>query len=311
LISSFHQLRDKFLNNKKKGLVTLVAIIITTVILSWLLFSQWEVLIKHEWNLRPLYLLLGIFVYAMILFLTILIWSKIVESLGQKIPYYQHFYSFCISALGKRLPGTLWYIAIRAQIYQGEFPAKIVTVASGIEMGVIIIAGIIVCSLFSIPIILDYQWSIAGIFFLLLIAVIALHPRFIRWVLHKVKVEQREIKYKQLVFWVSGYIIVWIFVGILLFTISNFFAATPIRHLNYFIGSTALTGVLSRLLLFSPSMFGFSEVSLSILLSTIMPSSLAVIVAVSNRIITIVFEILWALIAYFANKFFTKNILNP
>jgi glycosyltransferase 2 family protein len=311
LSSYFYKLKDNFLKNKSKGLVTLAAIILTTGILGWLLFSQWEVLVSYEWSLRPQYLLIGLGVYSIVLVLTVYIWAKIVESLGKEIPYYQHFYSFCISALGKRLPGTLWYIAIRAQIYQGEFPMKIVTVASGIEMGVIIIAGIIVCSLFSIPFILEYQWSIAGIILLLIVSAIAIHPKFIRWVLTKVKVKNRDIQYKQLITWILGYVVVWILVGTLLFLISNFFTNTSIVYWNNFIGMMALTGVLSRLLLFSPSMFGFSEVSLSILLSTIMPSSIAVIIAISNRIITIIFEILWAIIAYLANKHLTKPSLNP
>lgn len=310
-IAYFIQQKDKFLSNKTKGLVTLVAILFTTVILGWLMFSQWEVLLNYDWKLRPLFLLAGIGVYTIVLLLTVYIWAKIVESLGKKIPYYQHFYSFCISALGKRLPGTLWYIAIRAQIYQDEFPIKIVTVASGIEMGVIIVAGIIVCALFSIPFILDYQWSIVGIMLLLIVSIIAIHPKFIRWVLKKVKVENRVIQYKQLITWILGYVAVWVLVGTLLFLISNFFTPTSTQYWNNFIGIMALTGVLSRLLLFSPSMFGFSEVSLSILLTTIMPSSIAVIIAISNRIITIVFEIIWAIIAYLTNKHLTKPSLNP
>jgi hypothetical protein len=62
-------------------------------------------------------------------------------------------------------------------------------------------------------------------------------------------------------------------------------------------------------LLFSPSVFGFGEISLSLLLSGILPSSLAVIIAISNRIIIMFMEILWALLSLFASRwpFFHSN----
>jgi hypothetical protein len=52
-----------------------------------------------------------------------------------------------------------------------------------------------------------------------------------------------------------------------------------------------LVGTLSFMMLFLPSNLGFTEVGLSLLLATIIPSSLAVIVAVITRIFLLLCEI--------------------
>jgi hypothetical protein len=57
------------------------------------------------------------------------------------------------------------------------------------------------------------------------------------------------------------------------------------------IGSWSLVGTLSFLVFFLPSNLGFSEVGWSLLLATLVPSALAVVVAVVNRIIVLIYEI--------------------
>lgn len=292
-------IRSKSYKSSKINQILLVGIILLTgFVLGYLVFSNWDALINFDWNLRPAYIGISFILYSAILFLTVFVWKMVVESIGHKVAFKIHFVSYCISALGKRLPGTLWYIAWRAKIYGNEFSAKFVTFTSGIEMAVTIIAAVITCSIFSIPLILKYKYSIYFIIFLLGMSIIVLHPKFIKWLLGKYNIEARAVKYKYLIVWIIIYIFIWCLIGIMLYAISNIIYPSPITQINYFIGTTALTGVLSRLLFFSPVKFGFGEVSYSLLLSQIMPSSIAVIVALMYRMVVVSFEIIWAIISY-------------
>ena len=217
--------------------------------------------------------------------------------LGSSVDIVTHFRSTTISALGKRLPGTLWYVWWRAEIYKENFSAQAIAYASTIEMAVTILASVIICLLFAIPMITQYQYSLVGIILLFIISLAAIHPRLMRWFLKKFGTEAYRIRYRDLLSWIVLYMIIWMLVGVLLFNISNIVTNVSPEKISYLIGSVAITGILSRLLLFSPSAFGFTEVSLSLLLTGIMPSSIAVIVALANRIIVTCFEIIWALIS--------------
>lgn len=287
---------------KVKIISTIFAFTITTFILGWLIYSNWSLFTDHSWKIRAEYLVLAFLVYCSILGLTVFTWARIIEQFGPKIRFPIHFRAFCISALGKRLPGTLWYIAWRSQMYQRVFSIKAITVASGVEMAIIVIAASIVSIFFSISHLLYTGINLVLIVSLLLLSLLLIHPRLIAFVLQRLKVNAEEFRYSDLLKWIAIYLAIWVLNGVLLYAISNMFFRSPIIDLPHFISTTAMTGVLSRLLLFSPSMFGFTEVSISLLLSRIMPAPFAVVVAISFRIIVIAFELIWALCSILIEK---------
>jgi hypothetical protein len=289
-------------------LLSISSIVITISILGWLIYSQWDLLALQIDKARPQYLGFAFIVYIMILFLTISVWAQIMNSLSHKTPYKIHFIAFCISALGKRLPGTLWYIAWRANIYQDEdHSSKQIIATSGIEMIVIVLAAAIVSIIFAMPMIKQYPYSIIGFVLILIATIILLIPKINTAIFNKLNVDSTKLNFKNVSLWTIQYIVVWLLNGLLLFFIGNILSEFSFSDLGYFIGSLALTGVLSRFFLFLPSNFGFSEVSMSLLLSGIMPSSLAVIIAIINRIIIIIFEIIWALISLGLKTYLEKN----
>lgn len=298
---------NNLFNDKRRITITIIAILSSTVILGYLLYSQWDLLVTHPWKLQPAFIAWAFLVYSLILLFNILTWSSIIGFFGSRLDFWTHFRSTCISALGKRLPGTFWYVVWRAQIYKDDTPAKVVTFASGIEMAVTVIAAAVICVFFAVPMIVRYQLSLLGLAAVVITSLFLLHPRMIQWILKRLKVETSSISYTNVLKWTGLLCIIWLLVGILLYLIGRIYIPIPPSDLGYFIGSTALTGILSRLLLFSPSLFGFGEVSLSLLLSNIMPSSFAVIIAISNRIIIIMFEIVWAFISLLLSR---KSILS-
>jgi hypothetical protein len=288
----------KFMVRKKrKAVFTVGAIGISATILGILVYSQWDVLVNHTWDIKIMPLVYAFVTYSIILLLNVLTWTSIMNQLGSTVGFGTHFRSTTISALGKRLPGTFWYVLWRVEIYRQDISGKLIAFASWIEMAVTIIAAVLISIFFSIPLILNYKYSIIVVLVLTAIAIFALHPKVITWVLKKIRGESIRIRSGFLFLWIANYMLIWVFVGLLLFCIANILISVPIYRMGYFIGCVALTGLLSRLFLFSPSAFGITEVGLSLLLSNIMPSSFAVLIAIANRIIIMIFEIFWATIS--------------
>lgn len=305
---TIHYIKTVWGSGIARNILTIGSILLTAGILGYLIYSEWDVLHSLLQDVRPWVLIYSFGIYSMILFLTSLVWAKIMNRLGHEVAFRKHFLTFCISALGKRLPGTLWYVAWRANLYKEDgYPAKLVILTSGIEMVTIVIAATIVSLLFSVPLISQFRYSIIGFIIVIIVSLLLLHPKISKWIFIKLDVELSKFNYKDILKWALVYILIWLLIGSLLFSFANLFSDFDISTLSYFIGSTALTGVLSRLFLFLPSHFGFGEVSLSLLLSGIMPSSLAVVVALSNRIIITFFEIVWAVLAIVIKRVLDKN----
>ena len=92
-------------------------------------------------------------------------------------------------------------------------------------------------------------------------------------------------------------------------TLAIAFAVTGVSpaHMAYLIGCWSLVGTLLVVVFFLPSNFGFTEVGLSLLLSAVMPSSLAVLVAVLSRLFTMGFELLAAGLALPLIRWFERR----
>lgn len=260
------------------------------------MYRQRDVLTSYNWHIRWMYLVGAFLLYCPALFIASFVWTRIIRALGYQVNFLTHFRYYSISNLAKRLPATVWYVFYRNQMYQKEgLPAAVTSLASGIEFVVVLLSGILVVGLFAVPILLEYQLGVWGIAILFAVAIIFFNPKIINWLLKKSGVAQAQFQYRKLVLWVGGYVLVRLLAGGLVFCIGNSIYTIPLESLPYIIGSWTLVGVLSSLLFFSPSNLGFNEVTFSLLLSKILPSPIAVIIALLLRISLIAFEAAWAL----------------
>jgi hypothetical protein len=274
--------------------ITIFSICISFAILGLLVYRQREILLTYKWQFHPIPIILTFLLFSFTLFWAAIVWGWILNSLGSKVEYIKHVRYYLISNLAKRIPGTIWYIAGRFQLYAADGVSKNITaVASGIEMILITLAGILLVLAISTKTIAQYYHSPLFLILIFLLGIILLHPKVIRWVMTKRKIEAKSINYFFIVKGISFYIISWIIGGIILFEIGNIIYPIANTNIIYFINSWALVGVISTIFFFSPSNFGVTEIGLSLLLSNIIPSSIAVIIAVATRIIMILIEIIW------------------
>ena len=268
-------------------------------ILSALIYPQRELLISQKWDIHwnAVWFTFGIFTIALLV--VALIWSWIMNVTGSKLPLLMHLRIYLVSHLARRLPGTVWYVASRVVLYGQEGIRTRPVVASGVELLVMMVSGIIISLVFATSIITNYGVGLGWFAVLSIVGIGLLHPKTIRVLLKKTKVEfPQSIQMLQVVQWITAYIVVWVLGGLVLFGVTNIVFDIDWMFLPYLIGCWSLVGVVSTSLFFLPSNLGVTEVGLSLLLSRIVPSPIAVVIALLVRLLLIAFEIFWAGIVF-------------
>jgi len=279
-------------------LLPVITILIAIAILGYLIYRERQLLLAYNWQFHPQYFALTFILYSIDLAIVALVWGWIMNTLSKQLNYLTHFRYFSIANITKRIPGTLWYIANRAQLYKSNgIDPKLTTVASGMELAVSVLSSVVVCVIFSIPIILQYQLNPIILGIVVLLCIIVIHPKFMDWIFRLLKVEASDFSYLEILKWLITYLLAWILGGFLLFVLGNSITTIPIENLPYIIGSFGLVNLLSLAFFFLPTNLGITEVGLSLLLANIMPSSVAVVVAIAFRLVVILYEIVWALIS--------------
>ena len=294
--------------NKFSLFLSIFFILVAFSILGYMAYREKETLLNYDWQFKPWSALLSFLAFSLGLLIAAVVWGEIMNKLvakkteGKQLSYLTHIRYFCISNIAKRLPGTIWYIAGRAQLYsQQGIDWKLTSIASGVEMGIVVISSIVV-SLFLGIILISHDPNTTQYYVnpLILVGAILLvgfiiHPRVIAWIFRLLNVEATSLRYKDLFLWVLIYILAWIVDGSIVFFIGNTISSIQLQHLGFIIWSFTVVSLLSKALFFSPSNLGISEIGLSVLLANILPITVAIILAILMRLVIILFEIIWAM----------------
>jgi uncharacterized membrane protein YbhN (UPF0104 family) len=283
------------INYKIKIVINVFMALFTFSVLFYLVYSRWDSLKSFDWQINWGYALLSIPVYLINLLLLTLIWVRIVNLIGVNVKYFTHLKYYCISQLMKRLPGTVWYVPFRARMYADEgVSMPQVALTSGIEFAVFISGTLVTVAIFSVPILREYSYSLLVSLFFLSLVLIFLYPKSQEWLLNKIGISINNYPKRLFYSLIIQSFITRVLSGIILFLFCASITSIPLNDMGYIIGVHAITGLLSSMLFFSPNNFGFSEMTISVLLSQIMPSSLAVLVALINRFAILVYELVFA-----------------
>jgi hypothetical protein len=267
----------------------------SATVLGYLIFRERAYLLAYEWQLdwRPLALALPLFGLALLLAASV--WAGMMAALGSQVAARQHLRYYVISHLAKRLPGTIWYVVGRGYLYRQEGDSvRRVTAASGLEFAISVVAGTLVSTL----LVLVSALALEAVYWWALLAVLAgglglLQPAAIHWLLRRLTVAPPDqVGYGRVLAWLGLYGAIWTIGGVILYLVIVALIPLELNQLPYVIGSWSLVGVLAATVLLLPSNLGVTEVGLSLLLSRVIPSSLAVVVVVLLRILLMVFELI-------------------
>jgi glycosyltransferase 2 family protein len=247
---------------------------------------------------KPSQLLSVVGWYTIDLMIYFAVWVAILQKLGGRTDIMNHFRIFCLANAARRLPGTLWYVGSRALLYkQANVPAKTVVIASGIEVVVIWCSGILA----ALPLVFVtrpeyvWPWSVAALGFLVAI----LNPKALRWALLRASPEWQtgSVGLLHVYLWILGDAIGWFVGGMFLFAILTVYQSLSLTAIPSSIGAWTIAGTISMLVFFLPSNFGITEVTLVALLSGLVPTAIAVLAALSARILATLLDLVWGGVA--------------
>lgn len=251
------------------------------------------------------------------------IWGDIMRALGSRVSMRRHINIYATTYLARLLPGTVWYVVGRGMLYQEEGePARLSSVASGAEMLLTMMAGALVAAASGVFLLTQGARTLLtgesaamgqgtlvsaliaiGVFTLLCGA--ALHPTSQRWLLGKLRLDDAPpLQPRAAVKWLLLFAVNWLIGAAILYMNARvLLGSDAMLSIPYIVFVWSLVGTLSTFVFFLPTNFGLSEIGISLLLSAIMPSSVAVLAAVITRVVQVVYAALGcAVIALLSRK---------
>lgn len=271
------------------------------IFLGYIVYRERDVLVTHLLHADARQLLAVAAWYMVDLAIFIGGWAAIMAGMGGRLSLLHHTRIFCLANAAKRLPGTLWYIGGRAALYsRAGIPSRTVVVASAVEGALIWLSGLAISVPFLMVALPERRWIWLGVGGVLLLGL--LNPRTLRWVLRRATKDgaASTISSAQVYGWLVLYLAGWAVGGILLSAILAIFQAAPLQQLPAIIGTWAVAGTASMLTFFLPSGFGVTEVTITALLGRLAPAGVAVLAALSARILITLLDVIIGSLAYVA-----------
>jgi len=237
-------------------------------------------------------------------------WSTIMYVLYGRLKWWQNTFVFCLTFAARRLPGSIWYVGGRLAMYQQlGVPESVVLIASSVELIVSIITGLLIglCLLSLSGVYLPYQ-GVVIIIIGIIVGALVLHPSILKFILKRNNhLSLQTIKYKNILIWFLIYIVMWGLGGLMLDQLISVFTTIGANEHIIVIGTWAISGAAGLITFFLPSSFGVTELTITALLSRILPLPFAGVIAILMRIFTTLCELLISLAFFPLLKNFQAN----
>lgn len=268
----------------------------------WYAWRNWDEIIPYFQGLKPgslKQLWWALLAYIASLTSAILCWVAIMSVFDKNSGWKKHAQVFSLTLAARRLPGTFWYIGGRMSVYQKlGLPQKSILFASSVELVLTIVTGLSLGIIFLLGqgSALD-QRIIILVIAALIIGLILVNPWTLHWYTEKLKLDiQQRISLLNILLWVFCAALMWLFSGMMLVELVSIFTTLDTSSTIFLCGAWALSGAIGLMTFFFPSSFGVTELSLTFFLSTLVPLPLATAIALFQRIVTTLFEVILSLI---------------
>lgn len=270
------------------------------------LVVNWDELAEADLHFDVGLLLLSFGLLAMWMVGQALIWHLLTITVRVSIPWPKAMAAWFYSQLGKYIPGKVFLYLGRLHFYVREGrPAGPVTLAFGVEfvgnlaaaIFTVLIAGLTVDA----PGLERYRWVLVAA---LAAFLIGLHPKLLGWLIAwTAKLLRRQpfpvtLSYPQLLRYLGLYVINWLFFGVALYVFIRSFYSLDFSSILYLTGAFSVAGMVGILAVFTPSGLGVREGILALFLNQVMPTPVALVVAVASRIWLTIVELGCAGVVY-------------
>lgn len=249
---------------------------------------------------------LAFLAHAVALFAAAFSWHKIVSATGGRSGIRRDLHLYIVTMSARRLPGSLWGSALRMYWYRrlgGDW--RLVGVASVLEVFALTFGGLILAPLGAIGFlaVTTPDRVIILVAFGLVVVALRYSPRLstvvVQWILRQLRVPTehlREFAGRTLATWIVLSVVTWIFGGLELSAIVRALAPNVPTSIPAIVTMWTAAGVAGSLITFVPGGFGVVEMTLTGMLSTVLPLPVAIAAALAMRLITTLFEVFWTVV---------------
>ncbi len=267
------------------------------LVLTLMFYSSWKSLQEYTWNLSIGPLLLSLLAYCLAVGCAVVVWARMLHTFGGLADWALHTRAFCVSRIGYRLPGPMLHIPGRLMLYEGKVPAQIIFLGSGLELLIMLVASIVVSILSGRTL---ENLTALSLGLAASLALLIVQPGLIGWFSKKGYLQiPDKIRFRSLAEWTLWHALIWVLGAVSVFFLINSFYPLSISELPDVIAAWSISGVISIVVVFLPMGLGLRELSFSLLLSTFMPTGIAVLAAILSRFVLMAYDFLIAGAAYY------------
>lgn len=252
-----------------------------------------------------------VILYLIALLLAVLNWVVVMHAFEGGISAWTHAKIYLVSMVSRRLPGTIWYVGGRMVLYkQLGVPSIKTASASGIEFIISFVADALLAAVF-IPLGLNLPkiWLLP-LLLVVVLGLLVLRPKTMEKIMVKLKYPLAQpVRMGQVIGWLLLRMALVLTGGLMIFFTIRIFTPLGFDLLLFVLGARALSGAAGMLTFLLPSSMGASDLTLLAMLSSIIPASLATVIALLVRIYTTLFELLFGLVFFILlNKTFSFSV---
>jgi uncharacterized membrane protein YbhN (UPF0104 family) len=288
-----------------RRVVTIVALSASILFLGYGLYASWTELSTYRWSINYSYLIVSVFMYPVSLIVLIVVWHSMTGQMGVTLSFSRNLQMYCYTNLARRLPGAaLWHVGGRVYLYEREGVSRSISaLGTFLELALHSLAGILVFLALR-PFYPHHDILRNDLFLVLIIPamIVVADPNFLNakavWLLRRFSPGKKvpiAFTRRGLVTWMALYSFSWVCAGVVLYLLVE--AVYPASTVNFatVTGIGAVVGALSSVANFVPIGLG-REITISLLLSRYIPLSVAIVVSLLFRLLSILAEVFWALV---------------
>ena len=281
-----------------KKILTVIIVLVIFYFLSTNLIKNWQKIPFTSLHFN----LVNLVFSFMFLFINFMIfvdgWRNIIYKLGHNISFKNAFWIVSSSQIAKYIPGGIWFVVGRVYLSRNErLKEEIVALSVVIETGLTFLVGIL---LFLLSVSLSGQkffgsfLLIVPIFFLFLIA---LYPRFLNRLMNfalgivKRPAINLDISYSQILVISIYFFGLWIAQIIGFYFLINAIYPIAISKIFNLAAVYTLSWMIGFIVIFAPGGLGVREGMMTLLLSPLLPTPLAIAISFIARVWITLFEI--------------------
>ena len=301
-----------------KRILQWVVVMAIFLFLGRIVWENWNQVQRENFAFHIPLLLLSTLIFVLSYLIQVWAWYLITLRLEIAIPFRDTVAGWFYSQLGKYLPGKVWLFLGRFYLYDSKGKSrKAITVALYLEAVTLIMAAglVFLLSLLFLKEVKPFTLGIplSGMILLFLLSLFFLHPKVLEKIFNTVLVRMKRepfyipISYLQILWILTVCVLSWVIGGVGFYVFVDSVWNISSEHILFLTGALAISSTVGLLALFAPSGLGVREGVLVYLLSSIMPTPVAVILSVLTRLWMTFIEIGMIGVVYLIDKLHIKE----